>query len=335
PGNLYWLRISADKDLQGFSRCYRIRSHAVKLTRDLSVPYSLASQPPEHAKWQPMVTLPGVDRLWQTGRVITGRPAETGEELITRLSERLRHKNRAVTPWDYERLILERFPQVAKVKCFTHMQSGDESNRGPRPGSVLIVVVPRWQTLMAKTCDELMLSAVDLTRMKDFLQRHSSRFVHIEVRNPVYEQVQVRCSVKFTGGFQAGYFVNRLDRDISGYICPWQAGGYHPRFGWRIRKKDIESYLQKLDYVEFITNFSLLHITRDDEGRYSLGDTARHRSDPEVQIEPRFPWSLVLPAGHHFIETIPSAKTIEPEVTGIDELEVGTNFIITGNSGNG
>jgi hypothetical protein len=335
PGALSWLRLSADRDLQGFSRCYAILPHALKLTRDLSEAYSPVPHTPEHGKWQPMAALAGIDRVWQTGKAIPGRAVETEDELIIRLSERLRHKNRAVTPWDYERLILEYFPQVAKVKCFTHMQSGDDRNRMPAPGAVLIVVVPRWQLSLTRACDEQMLSAVELRRMRTFLQEHASPFVRIEVRNPVYERVQVRCTVKFTGGYQAGHFVNRLNGDISSYICPWRAEGYQARFGWRIRKKDIESYLQALDYVEFITNFSMLHITQDGEGDYSLGDTARHKTNPEVQIEPRFPWSLALPARHHFIEITPSAKIIEPEVTGIDELEVGTTFIITGKRGNG
>jgi hypothetical protein len=307
----------------------------VKLTRDLAEPYSKTTQPPEHGKWQPLVTIPGLDRLWQTGRIIPGRLAETEDQLILRLSERLRHKNRAITAWDYERLILEHFPQVAKVKCFTHMQSGDDSNAAPRPGGVLIVVVPHWQTGVTGVCDELMLSAVELRRIREFVQERAAPSVSIEVRNPVYEQIQVRCTAKFSGGYQAGFFVNRLNQDISSFICPWLTGGYQARFGWRIRKKDIESYLQELDYVEFITNFSMLHITRNEQGRFGLGDTARDTSNPEVQIEPRFPWSLALPARHHFIETTAMAKTIEPEVTGIDELEVGTNFIITGNSGNG
>ena len=334
PGDLYWLRLSTDNDLRGFSRCHTIQPHAVKLARDLSAAHSLTPFPPEPAKWQAMVTVPGIDRFRQIGKVIPGRQAETEDELIVRLSERLRHKNRALTPWDYEHLILAHFPQVAKVKCFSHMQSADDRNNITRPGAVLVVVVPRWGTDETEVCNELMLSAVELRRMRSFLQQHASPFVRIEVRNPVYERVQVRCRVKFSGGYQAGYFVNRLNRDISGFICPWQPGGYHARFGWRIRKKDIESHLQALDYVEFITKFSMLHITRNEEGRYGLDDTARDSTDPEVQIEPSFPWSLALPASQHFIETTSSAETIPPNETGIDELEVGTTFIITGGSGN-
>ena len=38
-------------------------------------------------------------------------------EYYRRISERLRHKNRAITSWDYEQIILENFPEVFKVKC--------------------------------------------------------------------------------------------------------------------------------------------------------------------------------------------------------------------------
>ncbi|MBS1510478.1 MAG: hypothetical protein JST86_06550 [Bacteroidetes bacterium] len=49
-----------------------------------------------------------------------GKHAEVGKEFYTRVSERLRHKARAVTPWDYEHLVLNRFPSIYKVKCITH-----------------------------------------------------------------------------------------------------------------------------------------------------------------------------------------------------------------------
>lgn len=49
-----------------------------------------------------------------------GKHREVGKEFYTRVSERLRHKGRAVTAWDYEHLVLDRFPSVYKVKCITH-----------------------------------------------------------------------------------------------------------------------------------------------------------------------------------------------------------------------
>lgn len=49
-----------------------------------------------------------------------GKHQEIGKEFYTRVSERLRHKGRAITAWDYEHLVLDRFPSIYKVKCFTH-----------------------------------------------------------------------------------------------------------------------------------------------------------------------------------------------------------------------
>jgi hypothetical protein len=331
PGALYWLRVSASKDLRGFCSCYVVQPHALQLTRVITGDYSAIRHLPEAGKWQPMVTIPGIDGIWQAGKPFGGRIKESKSEITTRISERLRHKSRALTAWDYERLILERFPQLAKVKCFSHMTS---TTHAPRPGHVLIVVVPHAQTDVEPGCEKLMLSSIQLSRIRAFVREIASPFVDIEVRNPVYEQVQVRCTVKFTGGLNSGLHINRLDRDISDFICPWQGTGYRARFGWSILQKDIESYMRELDYVEFVSNFSMLHITQDGERHYRLDDTAKEQNNAKVRIEPRYPWSLAVPARHHFIETMTSAHTIEAEVTGVDELEIGATFII-GNSGYG
>ncbi|MEL6867748.1 MAG: hypothetical protein AAFP19_25205, partial [Bacteroidota bacterium] len=49
-----------------------------------------------------------------------GRTIESDESFYKRSSERLRHKNRTITIWDYERILLEEFPSVHKVKCISH-----------------------------------------------------------------------------------------------------------------------------------------------------------------------------------------------------------------------
>jgi hypothetical protein len=276
-----------------------------------------------------MATLPGIDGVYQAGQPFAGRSGESSEELTIRLAERLRHKNRALTAWDYERLILERFPELAKVKCLAHMTS---TSSAPRPGHILIVVVPRFASAVAGACEKLMVSSQELLTIKQYIQGLSTQFAKIEVRNPVYEQVQVRCTVKFVGGYKTGFYFNRLNQAISKFICPWQEAGYKARFGWCIRQKDVESHIRGLDYVEYVTDFSMLHITRDSEGRYSLADTARGQHSAKVEIRPKYPWSLAVPARQHYIEATTSARPIEPQVTGIDELEIGNTFII-GNSG--
>jgi hypothetical protein len=174
------------------------------------------------------------------------------------------------------------------------------------------------------------------------VQRLSSPLATSEVRNPAYEQVQVRCSVKFRSDSMGGHNINRLDKAIADYLCPWERIGYKARFGWSIRQKDVESYIRGLEYVEYVTDFSMLHITEDGRGGYHLFDSARENSsnakrnsgesNREALIRCRYPWSLAIPAKHQFIEIIDTSSPIAAAVTGVNELEIGGTFIISGNS---
>ena len=67
-----------------------------------------------------------------------GVPKEEDKHFYIRVSERLRHKNRAVDIWDYERLVLEKFPGVYKVKCLNHTSTDFEL----APGYVRIIPIP-------------------------------------------------------------------------------------------------------------------------------------------------------------------------------------------------
>ena len=72
-----------------------------------------------------------------------GQPAETDAAFYARVSERLRHKQRAVTIWDYEHLALEEFPDLYKVQCLNHTQvTGTGQLQEMAPGHVTLVAVP-------------------------------------------------------------------------------------------------------------------------------------------------------------------------------------------------
>ena len=66
------------------------------------------------------VVVAQVGKVQQPFASFDGKHQEIGKEFYTRASERLRHKARAITPWDYEHLVLDRFPSIYKVKCISH-----------------------------------------------------------------------------------------------------------------------------------------------------------------------------------------------------------------------
>mgnify|MGYP001812422000 FL=1 len=332
PGDYFWLRISTRGNAASFASCYSIKPHALKVSRKAGVGAAHDQGLAQAMNWAPVHALPGIGKVRQICKAFGGRTRESESARNVRIGERLRHKGRALLPRDYEQLILEQFPEIYKVKCFNSVSSKDISIS---PGHVLIVVVPNSETVTSKDCSHSMINAQQLNQIRDYVENLCSEFVTIEVRNPVYEQVQVRCTVKFVDTISEGVNINCLNQQISDYMCPWKPAGYQARFGWIIRQRDIESYIRSLGYIEYVTNFSMLHITVDNDGSYHLFDTAKDMQDHEAVISPHYPWSLALPAEKHFIESITSARSIVAEVTGVDELAVGSTFIISGSSGNG
>src|SRR5690606_38307786 len=81
---------------------------------------------------------PAVKKIEQPVTSSGGKTLEDDASWYRWVSERLRHKQRAVSPWDYERLILEAFPEIYKVKCIPHARPGNELS----PGHVMLVPVP-------------------------------------------------------------------------------------------------------------------------------------------------------------------------------------------------
>jgi len=330
PAGQYWLRASVSRDVESFSGLQSIFTNVGVLEeRPAESSIKKISIITADAPWRAVEPVAGLSAVKRVGRTLAGRDAEDQQRYRTRVSERLRHKGRATSAWDYEHLILEEFPDVYKVKCFPNTVCDTSV---PQPGNVLIAVVPAMKRDARDSCERGMINSAELQRIQEFVQGLSSPFVNIEVRNPVYEQIQVRCTVKFSGGINTGgLYLNRLNRAVSDYICPWCEVGYKARFGWSIRADDIESYIRELDYVDFVTNFSMLHITEEMGGKYSLVDTATLDSRHEALILPRYPWSLAVPMRTHFIETTASIEPVKPALTGVNELEIGSTLIIGGN----
>ena len=81
----------------------------------------------------------GVDVINQKYCGYGGLVKEASKGYFVRTAERLRHKNRAISGKDYEKILLENFPQINRAKCLSNIDS--EFNLSP--GNVLIVVVPK------------------------------------------------------------------------------------------------------------------------------------------------------------------------------------------------
>jgi len=354
PGGLYWLRLSANWGFEFLAGLCGVHAHAIRATRRLG-PHA---QPGDEALPAGSITglrhsVPGLRAVYQAGPSFGPRPVSPGMrcdvvDMLRRSSaERLRHKNRASTVWDYERLVLDRFPAVFKVKCIAHEQVPRKigaSQRDTRtgsisPGAVMVVVVPaprqgeQFDSTQAPRIDAYVLGEI----ARDLRERASAS-ARIVVRNAAYERIQVRCAVALAAGVHAGAMLRRLNRAIVEYISPWHADGYAPRFDWEVRAEHLEAHLRAFDGVQAVGQVSLLHIVCNDENVFQLGDTARTQPNavaagqpvpqPVTRVTPAHSWSLVLPTRSHLISLSEDPASHPPQPTGVAALEVGNTFII-------
>lgn len=263
PAALRWLRVSVQNNPDGAAAVINILTQAARGT--LVLPAGVSSGYEDHLSTlldpetisRFVVKIPSIKKIHQPYRSFGGRASESDAGFYTRASERLRHKNRAVVTWDYERLLLQLYPEIYKLKCLPHM---DEDNT-VKPGNVWIVVVPDWRKRPSGDPLQPKANRSLLRDIKDFISdRYTSPFAAIHVTNPTYETLLVDCKVSFNPGFDPGYYSAVLEEDVKRFLSPWAySEGQDIVFGGKIHASEILAFIEGREYVDFIIDFELYH----------------------------------------------------------------------------
>jgi hypothetical protein len=184
-----------------------------------------------------------------------GSPEESDEAYYRRISERLRHKNRAITLWDYEHLILQQFPEIHKAKCLNHTSETSFLS----PGNVTIVVIP---DIVGKNVFDIYqprVSKATLNAVQDYVNRLNSLHVNTKVINPDYEEVTVDLKVKFHEGYDENYYQKVLNEDITRLLSPWAfEESASINFGIALHRSFVIYYIEKLKYVDYVEDVKLI-----------------------------------------------------------------------------
>ncbi|SHM71323.1 Baseplate J-like protein [Cyclobacterium lianum] len=251
PSEFTWIRIKSIAPYDATSRVLGVFAQAVK------VKFKDRGNGLEHLQdGLPAGTIgkmaerkAGVKAISQPYNTFGGKAPETDNKFYTRVSERLRHKNRAVSLWDYEHLVLQEFPEVYKVKCLNHTCEKSFLS----PGQVTLITVP--DTVNKNVYDLLQptLSAATLNQIKVFLEAKVSPQVKLTVMNPLYEEISIKVVVSFKPGLDKAYYSNLMEEDIKYHLAPWTAENRQAiDFSNSFNYSGLIYFIEKLDYVDFI-----------------------------------------------------------------------------------
>ena len=320
--DLYWIRLAVRGDVRILGRCRGITPHAVPALWEVSGDPQHLSTPPVA---RPEVTdfeyrIPGIASLRQLSPFAGGNEPESREAFYVRGSERLRHKNRAVTTWDIEHLLLAAFRYLHQVKCVG--PGGDDA--WIAPGELMVVCVPKVSSIEITP----RLGHHQLTDITKYLRNRVSPFVSLRVVNPTYERIKISCRIRLTEGAnrERGRVWKELHQALREFICPWVTGGVLP-IGGTVNKNEVMALVGRHPEVTYVTGFSIVHIYQD-AGDFGLGDTARESYKLE-SVKAFRPWSLLVPCEEHAIDFLDVDEYEYPQPTAIDRMRLGTDFIIS------
>lgn len=310
PAGYIWLRAAVSQSAEAVCKLLSIDAQAALVTFS---PNNNADDFLEQALPAATITKlktadPSVKKVVQPYTSYGGRAKEREDKFYVRVSERLRHKNRAITIWDYEHLVLENFPQIYKAKCLNHTKLVEnpithqmEYNE-VAPGYVTIITIPDLQNRNDTNPLKPYTNQNVLLDIEEFLKQKISCHVNLGVRNPQFEEVRLKFKLRLMKGFDDfTYYKEKLQQEITQFLTPWAfASEADIAFGGTIYKSVLIDFIEERPYVDFITNVEMYH--RVTEGAVESSDL------DEVTASTARSILVSAQASKHVIIEIPAAE---------------------------
>jgi hypothetical protein len=286
PGNtdfdssLSWIKLVVEENADALCKPINILAQVIKvdLQEDKGKDIYFKQLLPPKTISKLLVADAAIKKIDQPYESFGGRVKEKSEQFYTRVSERLRHKQRAIAGWDYEKIVLEEFPAVYKAKCINHTGMlktkvpGELRYTETVPGHVTIVAIPDLRSHTFKNPLRPYTGIGLLTSIKNYLSGQVSPFVKLHVVNPKFEEVQFEFSVTITPPLDETFYVKQLSLDIEKFLCPWAyTSDRDIEFGGKISKSVVLNFIEERYYVDHVACFKMHHIIeRGGDTRYDV-----------------------------------------------------------------
>lgn len=318
-GTFYIKACSKDKADQ-FSLIKSIRPNAVSITEIISKneTHNLLSLKPFSIEGFES-RLNGVLKVDQALAPTSIKSPENELEYYQRVSQLLRHKKRPITKWDFEKFILNNFNWLSHVRCY----NSDEFSTGSNMRILCVKKINASQNI-----DEIKLSLSEIDEIKQYILSYISPFAVVEIVNPVFEDLWIKCKVVFSN-ISNGKGIDMLNKDILDFICPWRERDKKAyNIPTKIRKIDIINFIRDREYISFVTGISLIHLKKSSDGSIVAYDSAQLKEDFEF-IECGTERSILAPRNNHKFQIITKKEYHAPEPVNFSELVMDKTFLIT------
>lgn len=292
PAGLVWLRAAIPAQPGAACRLIGIHPNAVEVVfQDQGNAAShLASALPAGSISRFRTPPATVKQVTQPYASSGGALQEDAQALARRAAERLRHRNRAITSWDHEHLVLQAFPAVDRVKCIPHARPGSWL----APGHTMLVVVPDLRNRNAVDPLQPRIDLDTLEQIKDFVLARAPMGLDkdtLTVCNPAYRPVRVAFKVAMRRDFAFSYYRSEINQALVRHLSPWAFDtGQTLEFGGRVLRSALVDFVEELPWVDYVTDFHL-----------SLVDAPERDA---AELVPDTPDAILVSAPDHLIDEV-------------------------------
>ena len=298
--DLFWIRISIS-NIQAVCKWMGVHVQALKaiLTDYENIGSEFLEITPKETISKSYEAINGVKKIQQPYASFGGRLKELDTFLYTRTSERLRHKKRAITTWDYERIILQEFPEVFRVKTLNHYRYDTKISN---VAAGYVTLIPIAKTSPTENINwKPLLSLSKMLAIKEYLMQVSSPHSRINVKPPKPEMVKVNFKVKFhkQEGMDTRLYVQQLMVTINQFLSPWAYETTDVSFAGSIEFSSVIQLLDNQPFVDYITDFKV--------DQYVLDENYQIKGSPIQnlnKITPQTDFTLFVPTETHQIKEI-------------------------------
>ncbi len=200
--------------------------------------------------------IPYIDAVSNPVDAEGGVEVEDFEKVRVRGPRTIRHRNKAVTVRDYEWIVKEASPKVARVKGLSVMNPDKQF----KPGWVTVMIVPESEEVKPLPSAEL------IGEVKNYLSKRSPSSLtkrveeeQINIIPPNYLKVEATVTVVVRSISDAKEVENLVTRRLLDFFHPLMGGpaGEGWEFGRDVYKTEIYEALEKVEKVDYVGKVAL------------------------------------------------------------------------------
>ncbi len=303
PSGYWWIKIEAAERIDTICDLVGIHAQALKavLTDFDEVGTQFIENTPEKTISKLYKTRNEIKKIEQPYPSFGGKLEEDDTLFYQRTSERLRHKGKAITLWDYEKLVLDNFPEVFQVKCLNHHRYDTAELSNTSAGYVTLIPVAKGDTLEVPNFWKPIVDLGTMKRIETFLKERTTPHARIAVKPPKLEKLELNFKVKYieTPGADTRLYTQQLQDVINTFLSPWAYNDdVVADFQEEIEKSRLIQLIEHQSYVDYLSDFKVNHLILEE-----ATDAIKQQMNDVERIIPKTAYSLFVPHTHT-IETL-------------------------------